>query len=92
MAQSKRVYVIGTGFSAGLGYPLTSDLLMRLWDRIDRKSKKQLEHVVRFHHPGFDPNRFTSFPNVEQLLSEMLVNEELSTPVPNTKENSRRRN
>jgi len=33
--------------------------------------------VVRFHHPGFDPGRFTSFPNVETLLSEMQVNEQL---------------
>jgi hypothetical protein len=32
---------------------------------------------VRFHHPGFNPDRFPSFPNVEQLLSEMAVNEEL---------------
>jgi hypothetical protein len=77
MAQRKCVYVIGAGFSAGLGYPLTSDLLMRLWDRIDGTFKKRLERVIRFHHPGFDPDRFTSFPNVEQLLSEMLVNEEL---------------
>jgi hypothetical protein len=29
------VHVVGAGFSAGLGYPLTSDLLVRLWDRLD---------------------------------------------------------
>ena len=71
------VYVIGAGFSAGLGYPLTSDLLIRLWDRIDADLRGRLERVIRFHHPGFDPQRFTSFPNVEQLLSEMQVNEQL---------------
>ena len=71
------VYVIGAGFSAGLGFPLTSDLLVRLWDRIDNELKKRLKRVITFHHPGFVPKRFSSFPNVEQLLSEMLVNEEL---------------
>lgn len=71
------VYVIGAGFSAGLGFPLTSDLLVRLWDRIDDPLKKRLRQVITFHHPGFNPKRFSSFPNVEQLLSEMLVNEEL---------------
>ena len=71
------VYVIGAGFSAGLGYPLTSDLLFRLWERIDRTFKSRLTKVISFHHPGFNPKRFSSFPNVEQLLSEMLVNEEL---------------
>ena len=65
------------GFSAGLGYPLTSDLLVRLWGRIDQKLKRRLKRVIRFHHPEFDPKRFTSFPNVEQLLSEMQVNEQL---------------
>lgn len=79
-AKAKRrecVYVIGAGFSAGLGYPLTSDLLMRLWERLDLSFGEKLARVIRFHHPGFDPARFSSFPNVEQLLSEMLVNEEL---------------
>lgn len=70
--------MIGAGFSAGLGYPLTSDLLFRLWEMIDDDSfKEKLENVIRFHHPGFRPARFASFPNVEQLLSEMLVNEQL---------------
>ncbi len=75
--ERKCVYVIGAGFSAGLGYPLTSDLLMRLWNRIDDSLKEQLSRVITFHHPGFDSKRFSSFPNIEQLLSEMLVNEEL---------------
>lgn len=77
MAKRDCVYVIGAGFSAGLGYPLTHDLLLRLWKRIDGKLKRDLKRVVRFHHPSFDPKRFSSFPNVEQLLSEMAVNEEL---------------
>jgi hypothetical protein len=77
MAAIDCAYVIGAGFSAGLGYPLTHDLLLRLWQRIDGKLKEDLRKVISFHHPGFDPNRFSSFPNVEQLLSEMAVNEEL---------------
>ena len=77
MDQLDRVYVIGAGFSAGLGYPLTSDLLVRLWDRIDEEFRTRLKRAICFHHPDFDPERFTSFPNVEQLLSELQVNEQL---------------
>ena len=78
MKQRECVYVVGAGFSAGLGYPLTSDLLFRLWEKTgDDNFKEKLGKVIRFHHPGFKPERFASFPNVEQLLSEMLVNEQL---------------
>ncbi|MYC65073.1 MAG: hypothetical protein F4X12_01925 [Acidobacteriia bacterium] len=77
MDQRDCVYVIGAGFSAGLGFPLTSDLLVRLWDRIDKRLRKRLKRVIRFHHPEFDPKRFTTFPDVEQLLSELQVNEQL---------------
>jgi hypothetical protein len=71
------VYIIGAGFSAGLGYPLTSDLLQRLWPRLkDRDFKSRLTKVIEFHHHGFNPKRFSSFPNVEQLLSQMEVNDQ----------------
>lgn len=77
--ERSRVFIVGAGLSAALGFPLTHDLLVRLWKRIDTKVdfRERLEKVIKFHHPGFDPARFTSFPNIEQLLSEMLVNEEL---------------
>jgi hypothetical protein len=70
MAAKRRecVYVIGAGFSAGLGYPLT--LLQRLWPKLDADLKRRLVKVVRFHHPRFDERRFSSFPNIEELLSE----------------------
>jgi hypothetical protein len=69
------VYIIGAGFSAGLGYPLTSDLLQRLWPRLkDEDFRERFRKVIEFHHHGFDPKRFSSFPNVEQLLSQMEVN------------------
>lgn len=73
----KCVYVIGAGFSAGLGYPLTSDLLFRLWGELDDDLRRDLLRVVEFHHPGFNEKRFTSYPNIEELLSEMLINEKL---------------
>ena len=76
--QQRCVYVVGAGFSAGLGYPLTNDLLMRLWNQIkDPSFKKALKYVMRFHNPGFDSTKFSSFPNVEELLSRMMVNEQL---------------
>jgi hypothetical protein len=71
------VYVIGAGFSAGLGYPLTSDLLFRIWKELDKGLRSRLSRVVKFHHPGFNEQLFTTYPNVEELLSEMLVNEKL---------------
>ena len=76
--QQRCVYVVGAGFSAGLRYPLTSDLLMRLWDRIgDYPFKEDLRRVIKFHNPGFDCTKFSSFPNVEELLSQMMANEQL---------------
>lgn len=74
----KTVYVIGAGFSAGLGYPLTNDLLMRLWNRTaDLGFKKTLARVMTFHNPGFKCTRFSSFPNVEELLSKIMANQQL---------------
>ena len=74
-------YVVGAGFSAGMGYPLTSDLLMRLWKRIDgfkdRPFRNAMEFVIRFHYPRFDRKKFSSFPNVEELLSQMVANDQL---------------
>jgi hypothetical protein len=78
MSKRECVYVVGAGFSAGLGYPLTHDLLMRLWDRpLEVNLKKDLEEIIRFHHPSFRADKFTSFPNIEELLSEMYVNNDL---------------
>ena len=37
------VYVIGAGFSAGLGYPLTKSLLIDAWDRLPKDSVSQIE-------------------------------------------------
>src|SRR5260221_14149308 len=71
------VYVVGAGFSAGLGYPLTKSLLIDVWSRLDNDSRKQLGKVIRFHHPAFDPKRTTSFPDIEQLLTEISVNIDL---------------
>ncbi len=73
------VYVIGAGFSMALGYPLVNDLLIRLWEwnKFPKTLQDRLAKVIKFHHPGFNPSRRTSFPNIEQLLSEMMVNEDL---------------
>lgn len=76
-AAKKTVYVVGAGFSAGLGYPLVNDLLIRLWSRIPDDEREKLAKVIGFHHPGFKPSRASSFPNIETLLSEMAANEQL---------------
>ena len=69
------MYVIGAGFSKGLGYPLMKDILARLWDYVDdTEFKQRMARVIRFYYPNF---RGMNFPNVEELLSRMVVNEEL---------------
>jgi hypothetical protein len=73
----KTVYVIGAGFSAGLGYPQTRSLLIDVWPRLDPGSRKKLTKIVAFHHPEFDERRGTTFPNIEQLLTEIQVNLDL---------------
>jgi hypothetical protein len=73
----KEVYVVGAGFSAGLGYPLTSSLLIEVWDHLESNEREGLGKVIKFHHPQFDASKKTSFPNIEQLLTEFSVNEEL---------------
>jgi hypothetical protein len=81
------VYVIGAGFSAGLGYPLMKSLLIGVWNRLQEDSRAQLRKIIRFHHPAFTVKRKTTFPDIEQLLTEVSVNLELfdaSRPVEGT--------
>lgn len=71
------VYVVGAGFSAGLGYPQTKTLLIDVWDRLDSSSQGQLRKIIKFHHPSFRSRRKTSFPDIEPLLTEIQVNLDL---------------
>jgi hypothetical protein len=72
------VYVIGAGFSAGLGFPTINNLLERLWPRLEAKGlSDDLSAVIRFHHPSFNAARPDTFPDIETLLSEMRANEQL---------------
>src|ERR1700730_14440128 len=71
------VYVIGAGFSTGLGYPLTKSLLIDVWTRLPKDSRKRLKQIIEFHHPGFTVKRKTNFPDIEQLLTEIAVNLDL---------------
>lgn len=71
------VYVVGAGFSAGLGYPLTKSLLLDVWSRLPENSRNQMERIIEFHHPAFRAVRTTSFPGIEPLLTEIAVNLEL---------------
>jgi hypothetical protein len=71
------VYVVGAGFSAGLGYPLTKSLLVEAWDRLEEGPRTQLGKIIEFHHPAFIPERKTTFPGIEELLAAIAVNLEL---------------
>src|SRR5713101_7788650 len=72
-----KVYVVGAGFSAGLGYPLTKSLLIDVWSRLEENAKVRLQKIIKFHHPAFSIRRKTTFPDIEQLLTEIAVNLEL---------------
>ncbi len=74
MVEQKKVYVIGAGFSAGLGYPLANNLLIEVWDRMSRQDRTALHKVIRFHYPNFNPKHKTTFPYIEALLTKMRVN------------------
>ena len=71
------VYVVGAGFSAGLDYPLTKSLLIEVWDRLPVDARKQLQRIIKFHHPDFSVARATTFPDIEQLLTEIDVNDQM---------------
>lgn len=75
--QNSVVYVIGAGFSAGLGFPTIKTLLHGVWSRLPAADADKLADVIRFHHPEFNPAVVATYPNIEQLLSEMKANEDL---------------
>ena len=75
--QNSVVYVVGAGFSVGLGFPTITSLLKDIWARLEAGDADRLCNVIRFHHPKFNPALEASFPNIEQLLSEMKANEDL---------------
>jgi hypothetical protein len=68
------VYVIGAGFSKGCGYPLSTELLVKVWPRISYRHRIVLKKIIEFHHPRFNQNNSLSFPNIEKLLTELSVN------------------
>jgi hypothetical protein len=68
------VYVVGAGFSVGLGYPMTSSLLSGVWKRLNTKERNQLRKIVTFHHPDFDQKQRSTFPDMERFLTEIDVN------------------
>ena len=72
------VYVVGAGFSAGLGFPTIRGLLEAIWPRLEGAGyADSIADIIRFHHPSFNPYRPDTFINIEHLLSEMQANEEL---------------
>ena len=71
------VYVIGAGFSHGCGYPLTSKLLPGVWSRLPNSDRADIESIIQFHYPRFDPASADTFPNIEQLITQIAVNLDL---------------
>jgi hypothetical protein len=71
------VYIVGAGFSAGLGYPTTANLLIEIWPRLSNTYQERLGKVIAFHQPHFDSQRATSFPYIETLLTQISVNLEM---------------
>lgn len=78
MKNKKVVYVIGAGFSAGLGFPTINNLLPRLLSRLEGSHLfDDISKIIGFHHPDFDIDDKSTFPSIELLLSEMQANEKL---------------
>src|SRR5687767_1427962 len=76
--RSRVVYVVGAGLSAGLGFPTIANLLERFWVRLEEAEiSDDISDVIRFHHPAFNAGLPRSFPDFEQLLSEMQANSQL---------------
>lgn len=76
--EQRHVYVIGAGLSAGIRFPTITQLLPQIWGRLaGSELANDLSRVIRFHHPDFNPARPETFPNVEELLSEMQANSQL---------------
>ncbi len=73
---AKTVFVVGAGFSADLGYPLTTQLLPRLVDRCGKTFLQRFQPVVQFHHPRWD-GRPSTLPYIEHFLTELAANEDL---------------
>lgn len=74
---SDDVYIVGAGFSAGLGYPLLNNLLEFIWDDFSDSDKEKIADVVKFHNPEFVPNHPFTFPDIETLLTQFESNIEL---------------
>lgn len=70
----RSVYVVGAGFSAGLGFPTTSDLLNKLLERIDKKSRSNIINIIKFHFHDFEYECLESYPDIEALLSHIESN------------------
>lgn len=78
--EERHVYVIGAGFSVGLGFPTIGSLLPDMWPEIEKEEDRlaeKLAAVIRFNHPDFNAANRETYPNVEELLSEMQANIEL---------------
>ena len=68
------VYVVGAGFSAGLGFPVTNNMLRYIWDGLDKDFQVKLERVIKFHNPYFKANDILSHPDIETLLTQLDTN------------------
>jgi hypothetical protein len=75
--ERRNVYVVGAGFSVGLGFPMTTNLLVDVWDLLTKDVREKLAKVISFHNPGFRPARRTTFPYIEDLLTQIAVNLEM---------------
>jgi len=78
------VYILGAGFSVGLGYPLLNNLLEYIWDDISQNDRDLIARIIKFHNPNFEPNHPFTFPDIETLLTQFDANIELFEYTRNT--------
>jgi hypothetical protein len=74
---TRRVYIVGAGFSAGLGFPVTADLLSLALARMPADQQRLLKRILEFHFPDFRPNDVRTYPNIEDVLTRIRINIDL---------------
>jgi hypothetical protein len=67
------VFVVGAGFSAALGYPLSDSFFGQLFERADAELRERIDYFVQHSSFRFNLDAPDSYPNLEELLAEIMV-------------------
>lgn len=69
------VFIVGTGFSADLGFPLAINPFA-IRSRLPPAERRWMEEVLQQHYPRFQADEATTYPSMEELLAKLLALEQ----------------